>query len=134
MSVQPNLGIIQTTTFHEKHSLAIRIWHWTFFLVLTASLVTVLFASTVFRTRNNIALVQDQLKEKGVVVTGDQARGVAHEFSDKLWDIHTVIGYVLCGLLLVRIIIEFAQPQDEKLGVRIKRAAGLRINDPVEKE
>jgi hypothetical protein len=42
-------------TFIEPHSLAIRIWHWTFFVVLTASLTTVLFASTLFRTRDNIA-------------------------------------------------------------------------------
>ncbi len=94
-------------------------WHWVFFLVLTASLVTVLFASTVFRTRSTIGLVQDQLQEKGVVVTKDQARSVAHEFSDRLWNLHTAIGYVLCGLSFCQIVIEFCQPREEKLGMKL---------------
>jgi Ni/Fe-hydrogenase 1 B-type cytochrome subunit len=118
--------------FNEPHSLAIRIWHWTFFLVLTASLVTVLFASTMFRTRNTIGLVQDQLQQKGVTVTKDQARAVAHEFSDRLWDLHTFIGYVLCGLLLIRIIIEVAQPREEKLKNKLRKIMGLKPLNAVE--
>src|ERR1700722_1834145 len=92
-------------TFNDFHSLAIRIWHWTFFVILTASLVCVLFGSTAFKTNDNIALVQDQLKGKGAIVTKNQARAVAHEYSDKLWNLHKYFGYVLCGLLLSRIII-----------------------------
>src|SRR5450631_1899129 len=112
--------------FNEPHSLAIRIWHWTFFLTLTASLVTVLFGSTLFRTRNTIGLVQEQLQQKGVTVSKDQARAVAHEFSDQLWNLHTIIGYVLCGLLLSRILIEIFQPREEKLKVKLKMAMGFR--------
>lgn len=118
--------------FNEPHSLAIRIWHWTFFVVLTASLITVLFASTLFRTRNTIGLVQDQLQEKGVVVTKEQARAVAHEFSDRLWDVHTIIGYVLCGLLLSRVIIEISQPHEEKLKVRLKKMIGFKPGNTAE--
>lgn len=114
-----------SVTFKQPHSLAIRIWHWTFFLTLTATLVTVLFASTLFRTRNTIGLVQNQLQEKGITVTKDQARAVSHEFSDQLWDLHKVIGYVLCGLLLSRIIIEIFQPREERLMGRLKHALGF---------
>jgi hypothetical protein len=71
------------STFNQPHSIAIRIWHWTFFIGMTATLVTVLLASTVFRTRNTTPLVQEQLQQKGVVVNQDQARAVAHEFNDK---------------------------------------------------
>jgi Ni/Fe-hydrogenase 1 B-type cytochrome subunit len=112
--------------FNDFHSLAIRIWHWTFFVVLTASLVCVLFGSTAFKTKDNIALVQNQLKEKGAIVTKDQARAVAHEYSDKLWNLHKYFGYVLCGLLLCRIIIEIAQPSDENFKVKIKRTLGFK--------
>ena len=112
--------------FNEPHSLAIRIWHWVFFLVLTATLVTVLFASTLFRTRNTISLVQDQLAQKGVTVTKDQARAVSHELSDQLWNLHTIIGYVICGLLLCRILIEIAQPRGEKLRVKLRNALGIK--------
>jgi cytochrome b561 len=114
------------STFNQSHSIAIRIWHWTFFIAMAATLVTVLLASTIFRTRNTISLVQEQLQQKGVVVNQDQARAVAHEFSDKLWDIHRVIGYVLSALLLSRLLIELAQPREEKLITRLKMAMGQR--------
>lgn len=116
-------------TFNEPHSPAIRIWHWIFFGGITASLVTVLLGSTLFKTKNNIGLVQAQLQEKGAIVSKDQARGIAHMYSDKLWDWHTIIGYVLCGLLLSRIIIEIAQPGEEKLLSRIKKAMGFQPGD-----
>lgn len=111
-----------TPTFLEKHSLAIRLWHWIFFLTLTGTLITVLLASTTFRTRNTTALVTDQLREKGITVTQDQARAVSHGFNDKLWELHTLIGYVLCGLLLSRMLIEVFQPGDEKLSIKLKKA------------
>jgi Ni/Fe-hydrogenase 1 B-type cytochrome subunit len=113
-------------SFNDFHSLAIRIWHWTFFVILTASLVCVLFGSTAFKTTDNIALVQDQLKQKGAIVTKDQARAVAHEYSDKLWNLHKYFGYVLCGLLLSRIIIEIAQPSEENFKVKIKKTLGFK--------
>jgi Ni/Fe-hydrogenase 1 B-type cytochrome subunit len=115
---------------NERHSPGIRIWHWTFFIVLTASLITVGLASTVFRTRNNIDLVQTQLRQKGVTVDKDQARAVAHEFSDKLWGLHTWLGYILVFFLLVRLLLEFAQAKDEKLRSRIKTALAFRPPTP----
>jgi len=119
--------------FNDRYSLAIRIWHWIFFLFLTATLVTVLLASTVFRTRNNISLVQEQLQEKSVIVSNDQARAVAHAYNDKLWILHTYIGYVLCVFLLARILIEITRPGEEKLGARIKKAMGFRAVLPEDK-
>lgn len=115
---------------NERHSLGIRIWHWTFFIVLTASLVTVGLASTVFRTRNNIDLVQTQLRQKGITVDKDQARAVAHEFNDKLWALHTWLGYILFFFLLARFVIELVQPKDEKLRSRIKTALAFRPRTP----
>ena len=115
---------------NERHSLAIRIWHWTFFIVLTASLITVGLASTVFRTRNNIDLVQTQLRQKGVIVDKDQAKAVAHEFSDKLWGLHTWLGYILCFFLVARLIIEIVQPGEEKLRNRIKAVLAFRPTTP----
>jgi Ni/Fe-hydrogenase 1 B-type cytochrome subunit len=130
----PDSNIQACPTFTERHSLAIRIWHWTFFLVLTASLVTVLFGSTLFKTKKNIAIVQSQLQEKGVTVDKDQARAVAHMYSDKLWDLHTLLGYIVCGLLLSRIIIEIVQPGEERLGIKLKKALGFKTQDVVEQK
>lgn len=121
-------------TFNEPHSPAIRIWHWTFFLVLTASLVTVLLGSTFFRTKQNIAGVQSQLQESGAMVSKDQARGIAHMYSDKLWELHTIIGYVICGLLLSRVIIEITQPGEEKLAIKLRKAIGFQSGSPSEQK
>jgi Ni/Fe-hydrogenase 1 B-type cytochrome subunit len=117
----------------QKHSLSIRVWHWVTYLALTASLVTVLLGSTLFKTKSNIAMVQEQLQQRGATVTKDQARGVAHEYSDKIWDTHKIIGYIISFLLLSRIIIEIAQPREEKLRIRIKNALGFRSANQVEK-
>lgn len=111
---------------NQRHSAAIRIWHWSFFLVLTASLITVGLASTLFRTRNNISMVQTQLAKKGVAVDPDQARAVAHEFNDKLWGLHTWLGYILCFFLVGRLVIEWLGPSDERLGRRIKAALAFK--------
>jgi len=120
------LNIDNTLDLRQRHSAAIRIWHWSFFIVLTASLVTVGLASTLFRTRNTIALVQTQLKAKGVLVDGNQARAVAHEFSDKLWELHTWLGYILCFFVVARIVIEMVQPSDERLSRRLGAALAFR--------
>src|SRR5450631_2570647 len=92
--------------FNERHSLAIRIWHWVTFITIASTLVLVLLGSTMFRINDNISLVQEQLERKGVSVTKDQARSVAHEYSDKVWMAHKFVGYALCFLLLSRFIIE----------------------------
>jgi len=73
-----------TPFFKEPKPLSIRLWHWFTFLFFTASITTVIFGSTLFKTKNNISMVQEQVQSKGGSITPDQARKVAHEFSDKL--------------------------------------------------
>lgn len=119
-------------TFLEPHSRAIRVWHWTFVLFVTSTIFIVLLASTVFRTRNTIPLVEQQLQQKGTTVSEDQARAVAHEFNDQLWDLHRLIGYGLCILLISRWFIELSEPRSERLQVRLRKALGFRSTIPIE--
>ncbi|HUB61322.1 MAG TPA: cytochrome b/b6 domain-containing protein [Puia sp.] len=119
-------------SFLEPHSRAIRVWHWTFALFVTSTILIVLLASTVFRTRNTVSLVQQQLQEKGVTVSEDQATAVAHEFNDQLWDLHRLIGYGLCILLVSRWFIELGEPRAERLQVRLRKALGFRSTIPIE--
>jgi Ni/Fe-hydrogenase 1 B-type cytochrome subunit len=120
---------IETTPFIQKHSAMIRVWHWITFLTISASLITVLFASTVLKPRTNIKMVQDQMQRKGVTVTEEQAFAVSHGFEDTMWDLHKLLGFGLTFLLAARLIIEVAQPGDEKLTVRIKKVLKLQLQN-----
>jgi Ni/Fe-hydrogenase 1 B-type cytochrome subunit len=122
----PNQPFASGIFTKQKNSLAIRIWHWLTFLAFTASLVTVLLGSTLFKTRQNVSSVMDWVAQKGGSVNKDQAWSVAHAYSDKLWDTHKIIGYVLCFLLLTRVIIEVRQTKEDKLTNRIHTALNFR--------
>ncbi|GAC1384518.1 MAG: hypothetical protein NVSMB45_12570 [Ginsengibacter sp.] len=118
--------LTQPTLFDQKHALAIRIWHWITFSLFTATIIVVLFANTLFDTGNNISMIQDQVKSKGGVVNVEQAKTVAHEYNDKLWTLHKLIGYFLCISLLIRIVIEFFLSKEEKFSSKIKNAVTLK--------
>lgn len=124
----------ESVTFHESRSFAIRLWHWLTFITITASLVLVLMGSTFFKMKDNIGMVQAQVERKGGTVTPEQARAVAHEYSDKMWMAHKYVGYGLCFLLLCRVIIEATQPGEEKLRTKIKKALAFNANTPAEKK
>jgi len=116
----------ESSPFLQKHSALLRIWHWLTFLTLTASIVTVLIASTALHPRENIKLVQERLAKKGVTITDEQAFSVSHAFDDKMWDVHKLLGFGLAFLLLSRVILEVVQPGDEKVKVRIRQALKLK--------
>jgi len=121
------------SSFNENHSLAIRIWHWATGLTIIFTIVLVLMGTFMFKTRDNIPMVQEQLESKGVTVTKDQARAVTHEYSDKIWMLHKYVGYGLAFLLLCRIILEASQPGEEKLKTKIKNALTFQANKDAEK-
>lgn len=116
---------VKPMLFHEARPLSIRIWHWLAFLFFTASIVTVLFASTMFKTKSNIGMVQEQVQQEGGTITKKQAQSVAHEYSDKLWMLHKYIGFGLSFLLLWRIVAEVALSKDKKLSTKMKTALSL---------
>jgi Ni/Fe-hydrogenase 1 B-type cytochrome subunit len=111
--------------FIQEHSVAIRIWHWLTFLIISGSIITVLINSTLTNQRANVPMVQEQLKSKNIVVTEDQAFSVTREYEDKFWGIHKLLGYGLAFLLISRVVIELTQPGEEKIKTRIKNALGL---------
>jgi len=113
---------IKEPSFREKHSVSIRLWHWSTLIIIMGSLATVLLAKTLFNNRSNAPLVQQNLQKNNIVVTQDQARSVAHAFSDKIWHWHIYLGYVLASLFLFRIIFEFFQPKEQKVIPIIKNA------------
>ena len=134
MATETLVQEISPIGFYQIHSLPLRIWHWVTSLAISATLIVVLLASTLFKTKSNIAMVQEQLQQKGIKVSADQARSVAHEYNDKLWATHTIIGYVISFLLLARMVIEITQPADQKMKVKIRNASNFASNNPVERD
>jgi len=106
----------------KKYSPSIRLWHWLNAIIITGSLLTVLINATVMKAWTNASLITDKLKEKGVEISEEQARSVAFALSDKVWAVHTYLGYALAGLFLFRIIMEFFELADQKLIRKIKTA------------
>jgi cytochrome b561 len=125
MEKQPDL-------FNEPHSGAIRIWHTLFFIFTFASIVMVILGSTLFDTRDNISLVQEQVQRGGGSVSTDQARDVAHEYNDKLWMMHKYFGFGLSFLLLFRMGIALAGKREERVLIKLKKALQLRFASPGE--
>ena len=121
-----NLKAAKGPSFHEPHSLAIRIWHWTLVVFIFGAITTVVLATFVFNTGQNIPLVQQQLQGKGVMVNSAAARAVSHAFNDRVWLLHTWIGYGIALLVLSRWLLEVFQPTPEKLRKKMRLAAGFR--------
>lgn len=109
-------------TLGGKHSLSIRLWHWSTYLLITGSLVTVFMAKTILNPRANIPVVQNALQKNQITVSADVAKSVVHEFNDRMWDWHTFIGYVLAALFGFRILIEIFGVREQKLIPAIKNA------------
>ena len=128
ISVQQPKSLFRTT-----YTLAIRIWHWLTSLTITASIVMVILASTMFTMQGNIPVVQEQVQQKGGTLSSDQARAVAHEYSDKLWMTHKYIGFGLCFLLLCRIVIEAAYSKERRLGTKIRKALAFQTQTEVQR-
>ncbi len=115
--------------FNMPKPMSIRIWHWFTVLFFLSSITMVLLASTMFKTNNNISLVQQEAQQKGGILTSDQAMQVAHMYSDKLWMTHKYIGYGLCILLLWRLMIEGFMTGTGRLLKRLHRVSHAGITE-----
>jgi cytochrome b561 len=117
--------------FDKKISLPLSIWHWSNLVVLVCILITVLLVKTIFSGKENYPLIQAALEKKGAIISVDQAKVVAKLYTHKLWDWHVYFGYVLSGLFLFRLVLEYFQLTEERLFKIIKTT---RLNLKTQKE
>jgi Ni,Fe-hydrogenase I cytochrome b subunit len=123
--------------FKLKYRAAIRIWHWLTFLFITGTMVTVLFAKTLFEPRhevsppsNNQETVQQSLsKQPFDPPKWDPATKAAFMYSHKIWDAHKIIGFGLCFLLMTRVLIEVKSSKKDRILSRINAAVNIRVSD-----
>ncbi|WP_121812256.1 cytochrome b/b6 domain-containing protein [Mucilaginibacter kameinonensis] len=107
---------------NKRYSSRLRLWHWLNALVIIGSLLTVLINSTILDSRNASPLIISALANKQVNVNNNQARAVAHDLADKVWEWHTYFGFALAALFLFRLGLEFFQLAERKLSRSIAKA------------
>lgn len=111
-----------TLNAQRNYSKGLRLWHWLTFLVVTLLLMTVLAGKIFLNSYSNGFLIKDQLGKQGVAVNMGKAFSVSDALSRPIWKLHTVLGYVLAGLFVFRIVIEFFQPKQQQLMTRFGNA------------
>ncbi len=92
-------------SFRGYKPASLRVWHWLNALVITALLGTVLLRKTFLSWRTNSALLEDRLRETGVIITPELAKELAVAIRNPLWDWHIRLGFALGALLLGRVVI-----------------------------
>lgn len=128
-----NTNLSSASLFNERHAALIRIWHWTFMLLVLSTMVLVLFATQIFDTRANAPMVMEEAAHRDVELSEKQARGIAHAFSEKLWVLHTYVGYGISFLLLSRMLIEVVVSKEQRLRSKIKKALTFTPANDVQK-
>jgi Ni/Fe-hydrogenase 1 B-type cytochrome subunit len=120
--IEPAKMDLQHPLRKKKYSWSLRLWHWLNAIVISGSLLTVLIDSTLLKKRKNTVLIKNELHDAGVSITDAQAKSVSHAINDKVWELHTYIGYILAGLVAFRLILELFQVADQKLIRKMKTA------------
>jgi len=120
--IEPIKQELPNTSRLKKYSPELRLWHWLSAVIISGSLLTVLANSTITNGRTNAGIIQKSFAEQNISVSQDQARGAAHEISDRVWELHTYFGYILIALFIFRLALEFSHRADQKLIRKLKVA------------
>ena len=113
---------MKKTIFHQQHSRAIRVWHW-LTAIVTALLLFTIMVSKSFLSGWHAGYVIDHAAAKaGTTLSVEQINVIVDALRNTIWKWHTRFGYVLSGLIVFRIMIEFFQPGKERFFMKISNA------------
>ncbi|MBI3720021.1 MAG: cytochrome b/b6 domain-containing protein [Sphingobacteriales bacterium] len=119
---------MQQTIFHEKFSWSLRIWHWLTFVMVSIQIFTVMVGETFLDWQHSNFIINAAATRKGVMLTQEQSREMVMSLRDTIWKWHTYFGYVLIGLFVFRILLEFFQPKEERFTVKFKKGMNAAQN------
>lgn len=108
--------------FHQKNSRAMRLWHWSTFIITAFLLYSVFVGKFFLNPYNNAVIIHDRLQQMGFHNDPDPSYAIADALSKNVWNWHIKYGYVFTGLFLFRIFIEIFQKSEESFLQRIKNA------------
>lgn len=134
----------RTRFFILQYPAMLRLWHWLTFLFITASMVTVLLASTLFQVKRGPEKPLAPPTQQAPTGQADRPRfdpskldpatRAAFGYRHQIWDTHKIIGFGLCFLLLSRVLIEVTRNRDQRLGARIRSALSTPVHSKAEQQ
>lgn len=92
-------------SFKKYQSMGLRMWHWLNALAILGLLGTVLLRKTFLSWRGNAALIESKLQGAGTQITPELAKDIAVSIRAPMWDWHYILGFILGGALVVRLVI-----------------------------
>ena len=107
----------------HDYSAPLRVWHWGNSLLVSGSLLTILFLKVIVAPRDIIPEWQQVLAKSGVALTVQQGRALAHAVGEHIWDWHIAIGLTLAGFWLLRVLLELRGPADTRFSARLLAVA-----------
>lgn len=93
----------------KKWSAPMRVYHWLNSLVVTLLLVTVVLRKTVLDKYLVNGKIQIFLSDKGIDIDKDVTMKLAKLIRSEMWEWHYVFGFILAGLIIIRITLFFTR-------------------------
>ena len=120
-------------TTHD-YSAPLRVWHWGSTLLISGSLLTILFLKVIVSPRDLVPEWKQALAKDGVAMTVQQGRALAHAVGERIWDWHIAIGLTLAGFWLLRVLLELRGPAETRFSARLLAVARkYRLAPPAER-
>ncbi|MBD0285869.1 MAG: cytochrome b/b6 domain-containing protein [Flavisolibacter sp.] len=116
------ITIMNKISFAEAHPRAMRLWHWSSFIVIFLLLFTILVTKTFLGWQYTNNTLRIGLLQEGIHLTPEQTSGVGGMLQERAWNWHIQLGYILSLLFGFRVVLEFIQPTKQKLGYRLRNA------------
>ena len=92
-----------------RFNLASRLIHWAIALVFLYILLTVLLRLGWMNKGHMGDIIQENLAKDGINLDKDAAGTLAKKVRRPMWETHTIAGYVLVGLYVIRMILNYVQ-------------------------
>jgi cytochrome b561 len=93
----------------KRFNLASRLIHWAIAFTFLYIMFTVLLRMGWMNKGNMGTIIYDNLAEKNVAISSDDAMQIAKKVRRPMWNTHIIAGYVLIGLFVLRIILTWVQ-------------------------
>jgi len=120
----------QSAIRYTPYSRALRLWHWSSFIITCNLLLTILVSKSFLNWLFVNNTIYEGMAREGIHLLPGQADATAGLLRERIWTWHTNLGYILSLLIIFRIVLECFQPRDQKLWGKIRIAWFQKRKEP----